>query len=162
MRNSLDFFRNDFDSLFDSFFLKPNLSGGTTWNTFSAPACDVSETSEAYMISVDLPGLKKDDIQVEVKEQVLTIRAERKDNRKEGAQIRERYHGKMERSFEFSESVNSDQIEASYEDGVLRIAIPKKEKAQPVTIKIGESKNPSLWSRLLGRSDESQKESRVS
>ncbi len=96
---------------------------------------DVRDTEDAFLIEAELPGFAKEDIQVDVEKDTLTIRAERKRNSeekdKEGNLIHsERYYGVFERSFRF-EAVDSDAIAASYTDGVLRLTLPKKKETLP-------------------------------
>ena len=95
---------------------------------------DVRETEKTYELDIDLPGFKKDEIQIELKDGYLTVSAEKgldKDEEdKKGKYIRkERYSGSMSRSFYVGDEVTQDEIQAKYEDGILRLNIPKKEKA---------------------------------
>jgi HSP20 family protein len=88
-----------------------------------SPACDVSETEEKFLLSVDLPGMKKEDIKIELKDQVLTISGERKTE-------------KYQRSFTLPTVVDGNKVEARYEDGVLELTLPKTELAKPRQIEI--------------------------
>ena len=99
---------------------------------------DVRELDNAYELAVDLPGFKKDEIKLELKDGCLVIRAakgvEKDDKDKKGRMIRnERYSGAVERSFYVGEDVTEDEVKAKFEDGVLQITIPKKD---------GEKKTP--------------------
>lgn len=92
---------------------------------------DVRETDEGYEVDVDLPGFKKDDIRLELTNGYLTISAEKsleKDHEdKAGRMLRqERYSGMMQRSFYVGDHMTEEDIKASYESGVLHIAVPKK------------------------------------
>ena len=91
---------------------------------------DVRETDSAYELDVDLPGFKKDEIQVELEDGYLTISAEKgldKEEEKKGKYIRrERYAGTMSRSFFVGEDITQEDIHAKYEDGILRLSVPKK------------------------------------
>ena len=93
---------------------------------------DVRETENQYELSVDLPGFKKDEIQVELNEGVLTISAKKSVNKdetdKKGRYIRqERYAGSCARSFYVGEHVTEENVKASYESGVLHLLVPKQE-----------------------------------
>ena len=84
-------------------------------------ACDIAETEESFILSFDVPGLKREDINIEVTGRQLTISGERKreeETHKGSAHRIERSFGKFQRSFDLPDAVNTDQIEASYENGV--------------------------------------------
>ena len=92
---------------------------------------DVKETENAYEIDIDLPGFKKDEIKVQLKDGYLTLSAAKgldKDAKdKEGNYIRrERYAGSMSRSFYVGDGVKEEDIHAKYEDGILKLSVPKK------------------------------------
>ena len=94
---------------------------------------DVKETDNSYEVDIDLPGFKKDEITAELKDGYLTISAAKgldKDEKdKEGKYIRrERYAGNMSRSFYVGDEVTQADIKARYDDGILRLSVPKKEK----------------------------------
>lgn len=105
------------------------------------PSVNSREGKDAYYIEIDLPGIKKDDISIDIKDNVLTVSGERKvrDEISEDSyyKIESRY-GKFIRSFTLPKNVNLDKIEANSENGVLEIVIPKHEviKDQPKKIKI--------------------------
>ena len=93
---------------------------------------DIRETDSSYELDVDLPGFKKDEINVQLKDGYLTLTAAKgldKDSQdKKGSYIRkERYAGTMSRSFYVGEAVNEEDVHAKYEDGILRVPAPKKE-----------------------------------
>lgn len=94
---------------------------------------DVKETDEGYEIDMDLPGFKKDEIKMELKDGVLTVSAQKsldKDEQdKEGKYVRrERYAGNLSRSFYVGENVSEADIHARYENGILSFQVPKEEK----------------------------------
>jgi len=116
------------------------------------PSCDIDETDSHYLMSFDLPGVKKDDIKIDLKDGALTVSGERKSEseRKDKNTFRsERFYGSFSRSFQLPAGVKPEQIEASYAEGVLRVAVPKAEIAKAEQIKVGEGKS-SLWDKLLG------------
>ncbi len=94
---------------------------------------DLSETDEAYELEVDLPGLKRDDVQVDYSSGMLTISGERADeheDQRRGYYLSERSYGSFRRSFRVPENVESERIEARFRDGVLTVRLPKSEDAQ--------------------------------
>ena len=127
------FTENLFDDFFDEmdkdFFGKKNpLYGKHAQNMMKT---DIREKDDSYELDVDLPGFKKDEIKVQLKDGYLTLSAAKgldKDHKdKEGNYIRrERYAGTMTRSFFVGEDVSQEDIHAKYEDGILRLSVPKK------------------------------------
>ena len=106
---------------------------------------DVKETEKGYEVAVDLPGFKKDEIQIELKDGYLTItgttKKETGDQDKKGKYVRrERYCGSCSRSFYVGKAVEKEDIKAKFEDGVLKISVPKKEEKP----KVEESKYISI------------------
>lgn len=98
---------------------------------------DVQDKDGNYEVAVDLPGFKKDEVKVQLKDGQLTISAgkglDKDDEKKDGRFIRrERYEGSMTRSFYVGDDVKESDIHASFEDGVLRLTIPKKEEQAKV------------------------------
>jgi HSP20 family protein len=115
--------------------------------------CDIEETEDHFLLSLDVPGMKKDDIKIELRGHTLSIsgeRSEHKEEKRKGNQRAERFYGSFARSFTLPDEVKPEQIEAEYRDGVLSIAVPKAAAAGSRQIKIGESK-PGLFDRLLKR-----------
>ncbi len=103
------------------------------------PAVDVLEGKDSYLIRAELPGMKREDIKVEVKDGTLVLSGERKSEKPaEGVEYRhaERINAKFWRSFSLPETVKQESIEATYKDGVLEIRVPKVEKAKPRQIEI--------------------------
>lgn len=93
---------------------------------------DVKETDEGYEVDIDLPGFKKDEIQLELNNGYLTISTqkalEKDEKNKKGRMLRqERYAGMMQRSFYVGEHITEEDVKASYESGVLHLMIPKKD-----------------------------------
>jgi len=104
-----------------------------------APAVDVSEDETGYTISVELAGVKKEDVTVEVHENVLSIRGEKKSEReekKEKTHWVERSYGSFSRSFTLPPTALSAELKASFKEGVLTIEIPKQEQVKPRQIAI--------------------------
>jgi HSP20 family protein len=103
------------------------------------PALDVAESDAAYVVTVELPGAKRDDVTLEMNEDVLTIRGEKKSEREEKDEQRhyvERTYGSFSRSFRLPAHVDPEGIKASFRDGVLTVEIPKTEAQKPRMIDI--------------------------
>ncbi len=120
------------------------------------PLCDVEEDDTHFALSVDLPGVAKKDINIEVHENQLYITGERKNetNRKN---FSERTYGKFHRVMTLPSNVDATKIEANYEDGVLTIALPKSDAAKPRQIKVGEGKS-SFFQKLVGSKEGTKKD----
>ncbi len=104
-----------------------------------APRVDVHETENEVVLDVELPGVDRKDVKVEVKEGVLTISGERKQERKareNGYRSVERHYGRFERTFGLGETVDAEKITAAYKDGVMTVTLPKLEKVKPREIAI--------------------------
>ena len=104
-----------------------------------SPAVDLSEDERSYVVTVELPGVAKDDVNVELHEDVLTIRGDKKserEERKDRSHWVERSYGSFSRSFTLPATAQPEEMKASFKDGVLRIEIPKKEAAKPRQISI--------------------------
>ena len=129
-------FRSVFNDLLEDNFGHPGTQPSTSkWY----PAVDVLDSKDAYLIRAELPGMKKEDIHVEVKDGTLVLSGERKSEKPaEGVEYRhvERVAAKFWRSFSLPETVKQDGIEASYKDGILEVRVPKVEKAKPRQIEI--------------------------
>ena len=116
------------------------MSANCSFRTWLAPAVsafrtDVLDTGDAFKLEAELPGFDKDDIQVDVENDCLTISAEHKSEKKEEKDNyvkRERFYGSFTRSFDVS-GVNVDAIEAAYTDGVLTVTLPKKAAEVPAS-----------------------------
>ena len=120
-------------SIFGNDFMN-DFFGGFPYKSNGTMQTDVSETDKGYKVTMNLPGYQKEDIKGEVKDGYLTVTATTSKNNdekdKDGKYIRkERYSGSMSRSFYVGDEVTQDEIQAKYEDGILRLNIPKKEKA---------------------------------
>lgn len=103
------------------------------------PAVDVLESKDAYLVRAELPGMKKEDIKVEVKDGTLVLSGEMKSEKPaEGVEYRhvERVAASFWRSFSLPENAKQDGIEASYKDGILEIRVAKAEEAKPRQIAI--------------------------
>jgi HSP20 family protein len=103
------------------------------------PAVDIYDTDEAVVIHVELPGISKENISVEVRGNVLTLRGEKsinKDFSEENCCRQERCYGTFQRAFTLPSSINSQSIKASFKDGILELKIPKPEEERPTQITV--------------------------
>ena len=128
--------REPFLRMFDSFF-NADVQGEETraW----MPPVDVQETPDAYLFHAELPGLTKDDINITLENNVLRLSGERKlekDAKKENYHRVERTYGTFTRSFTLPTQVDADKVQASFENGILTVAVPKAEQAKPRKIAI--------------------------
>jgi HSP20 family protein len=104
-----------------------------------APALDVHEDKDKFTVTLELPGLKREDISVQIEDGSLVITGERKEETvSEGTEVhrRERYYGKFARALTLPVAVAADQVKANYKDGVLAITLPKAEEAKPKSIDV--------------------------
>lgn len=112
---------------------------------YFAPACEITDAEKSYMISMDIPGLSKEDLEIEIKDDHLYVKGERKAQargEKENILKSERRYGKFSRAFTLPQNVNADSIEARFENGVLEIVLPKQEKSVAKKVVIaGDFKN---------------------
>ena len=122
--------------LFNDFFGRTSQDQNlTTW----APAVDIYEGEHELVVKADLPEIKPEELDVRVENNILTIRGERKFEKKvdEKNYLRvERAYGSFARSFSLANTVNTEAIKADYKDGVLTLSIPKREEAKPKQIKV--------------------------
>jgi HSP20 family protein len=104
-----------------------------------APALDVQEDNDNFVIRAELPGLKREDIEVSLHDGTLLISGERKaETKQEGVEMhqQERYYGKFQRALTLPTPVAADKITAQYKDGVLTVTLPKVEAAKPKKIDV--------------------------
>ena len=123
--------------LFDSAFALA--STAPAWQRDWAPALDVSEDDHNLVVDLELPGVKKEDFDISLENDVLTIAGERRREEQEGegeSFRRERFFGRFSRSITLPVAVQSDQVTAKYEDGILHITLPKAEEAKPKKIAV--------------------------
>lgn len=123
-----------YNSLFTPLFARPETQE-YKWR----PSADITETDDSFEVRAELPGVAKDDVQISVKENLLTIKGEKRqektDDSKDFRRI-ERLYGSFERKFALPPKVETDSIKAEFKDGVLTLSIPKPEEAKPKEIPI--------------------------
>ena len=106
-----------------------------------APALDVHEDKDSYTIRVELPGLKREDIEVSLQDGALVISGERKtETIKEDTEVhrQERCFGRFSRALTLPTAVSGDQVKAAYKDGIFTVTLPKAEEAKPKQITVSE------------------------
>jgi HSP20 family protein len=134
--------RGELDRVFDDFFGN-HLQRGSNATAAAgvwSPSVNVHEDVDNYYVEAELPGMSKDDIQVEVENNVLSLRGERRFEKKEeksSYHFVERSYGSFYRSFALPKNVDSDSISAEYKDGVLHLTLPKREEVKPRKVSIG-------------------------
>jgi HSP20 family protein len=103
------------------------------------PAVDIYENNDDVVVKAELPGVEKDQISVEVKDGILSLRGERKfekEVKEESYHRIERSYGSFQRSFSLPVTVNQEKVTARFQDGVLEVRLPKKEQAKPKQIQV--------------------------
>lgn len=126
-------FRDNFvEDLFDDFFGTPTKRLGVSGSRNVVMNADVKEFDDHYEIDLQLPGYKKEDIKADLKDGYLTVTAahtENNEDKKEGRYLRrECYYGQMQRSFYVGDQTEYEDIHAGFENGILKLAVAKKEK----------------------------------
>jgi len=131
MREEMD---HVFESSFGS-FLRP-LASLSRWT----PAVDVHQDKNQFTVQVELPGLKKEEIEISLHGDTLTVAGERKQqgNSEQGFRT-ERFFGRFQRSLTLPAVVNAEKVNATYKDGILTVVLPKTEEAKPKQIEVSLS-----------------------
>jgi HSP20 family protein len=145
-------FSAEFNRLFDTLFQTAN-TGSQRW----APAMDLVEADDHFLLKADLPGLGEEDVSIEVQDNTLTVSGERKseyEQRNKGWYRLERSFGRFSRSLTLPEGVNADAISAHFDKGVLEVRIPKPEERKPRRITIGAAENGNGTHTLEGTATE--------
>lgn len=128
--------RGDFDQIFGASPLSGLFSEGQSdWS----PSLDAVEDKNQYLVKLELPGLKSEDVKITFEEGVLNISGERKEEKvaeENKVHLSERYHGTFERAVRFPAPVQADNVSAKFTDGVLEIVLPKTEETKPKQIQI--------------------------
>ena len=127
--------RDEINRLFDS----PAGNGGSdVFNTW-APALDLYEDKDSLVLRAEIPGIKKEDIDISIHDNVISVSGERRNEKKyEASQTsrEERFFGRFTRSLKLPKQVDTSKVKASYKDGVLTVTLPKAEEAKPRQIEI--------------------------
>ncbi len=130
----------DMTSRLNRLFTEPT-SGEASLRTVWSPSVNVEETKEELLLTAELPGMNIDDVDIEVENNVLSIRGQKKEEREEGEERRyhlwERCYGSFERQFTLPRTVKAEEISAHFKDGILYVQMPKapEAKAKKIAIK---------------------------
>jgi HSP20 family protein len=127
--------QGEIDRLFDGFF-----GAAARRDRRWVPATDLVETKDHLVLRADLPGVSEEDVSVEIKDRMLTISGERKDEHNEeneGYYRFERVHGQFARSLAIPDGIDPEQVDASFDRGVLEVRIPKPAERKPHRVAIG-------------------------
>lgn len=154
----VDSLQSEVNRIFDGFFggsTGPRAANGATrrW----VPAMDLAETEDQLVLTADLPGVDEEDVSIEVKDHVLTIAGERSDVREQkdrGYHRVERSAGRFSRSLSLPEGIDADKIAASFDRGVLEVAIPKPEERKPHRVAIGVNADGESRKAIEGEASE--------
>jgi HSP20 family protein len=133
----LDSLQSDMNRLFDRFFDTKSSNGGAVRRWI--PAMDLVETGDHLVLRADLPGMSEDDVDIEIKDGVLTISGERKsssEEKGEGFHRIERAFGRFSRSLSLPDGVDASRVAASFKDGVLEVKVPKPVDTKPTRVEI--------------------------
>src|SRR4029450_8589226 len=137
--------QNEMNRLFNTFFDTPTPGNGGSGGKLRRwiPAVGLVETEDHFVLKADLPGLTEADVNVEVEDNVLTLSGERKaehEDKREGYVRVERSFGSFRRSLTLPEGIDPEAVQASFDNGVLEVRIPKPEERKPrkVAIQVGE------------------------
>jgi HSP20 family protein len=135
----LDSLQGDMNRLFDRFFEGRSTNGGSARRWI--PAMDLVETDDHLVLRGDLPGMTEEDINIEIKDNVLTVSGERRADREEkgeGYHRVERAFGSFSRSLSLPQGIDPEHVEANFEKGVLEVRVPKPAEAKPTRVQIGK------------------------
>ena len=140
-------FLSEIDKDFDSFWAVPK-------DKSSFPACDYHEDKDNYFISMDLPGLKKENLKINYANQILTVSGERKEEfskelKENNSRFSEKFYGSFKRSFHLPSSIEENKVEAQFLNGVLELVLPKTSlsRGKEIPVKDGKSEQ-TLFSKL--------------
>ncbi len=134
--------REEFDELFNR--LSADWEGGKWLTKEFTPACDLSETADAFQVRMDVPGIKPDDITVQVTGDTVQISGERKEDKEEKGKTwhrLERRSGSFSQMLRLPSAVNEDKVHAEFSDGVLTVTLPKTEATKVKTVKVKSNGN---------------------
>lgn len=127
--------RDEINRLFET----PFANGGSDVLNAWAPALDLYEEKDSLIVRAELPGMRKEDIDISLHENVISVSGERRNEKKyEGSQTsrEERFFGRFTRSFKLPKQVDASRVKAAYKDGILTVTLPKTEEAKPRQIEI--------------------------
>lgn len=147
-RNPVTNWMDDFTNSIGDLLGEPGVNAEKSF----LPACDVHENKDYYFFSFDVPGVKKEDIQVELKDNTLHISGEKRNEYEKETKNKgfyEKFYGKFHRSFDLPVTVSDKGIEAHFKNGVLELLIPKVKAEPGRQIPVKDGNKEGLFSRLL-------------
>jgi len=128
--------------VFDRFFNDLELPDLFNEERMLVPAFDISETEKEYMITGEIPGINSKDLDITLLDDILTIKGEKKqenEEKEENYHRVERHYGSFQRSFRIPEKVKTDELDATYKDGILKLSLPKAEASEVKKIEVKEN-----------------------
>jgi HSP20 family protein len=133
----MDTLRNDLERFFDSPFVESNFQPVMTW----LPAVEIIEANNELVLTAELPGMKKEDVQISIENQVLMLSGEKKEERKEDDKekkfhVFERSYGSFTRAFTLPRAIDAAKVSAEFENGILKVHLPKTAEAKGRKIEI--------------------------
>jgi HSP20 family protein len=133
--------QRQFNSFFNDFRVGPSREGEVEEGNVLdwMPAAEINEDKDAYSITLELPGIPKEAVKINLNQDILTITGEKQDERnikEDTCHVSERFYGKFSRSFRLPGQVNAEKIQAKFEHGVLQLELPKVESVKPKQITI--------------------------
>ncbi len=131
--------QNRLNSIFHD-FARPEFETESLATGNFVPAVDVYEDAQKLQLRLEVPGIKQEDLDIRVENQTLTVKGERRfqaDEKEENFHRIERRYGSFVRTFTLPQTVDTEQVKADYEHGVLTVSLPKKAEAKPKQIKVG-------------------------
>ena len=135
--NLLGDFRHEMDELMNRFFHREGTSNGSGYDF--VPSLNLAETTDGYEVSLDVPGIAADDLNVEVRNGELWITGERKSESEEQDKSYHRvesHYGKFQRMVRLGSDVDAEKVDAEYTNGVLKISVPKSETSKPKHVEV--------------------------
>jgi HSP20 family protein len=130
-------------NMFDLFFNDFGLTDLFNDKEVLMPAIDISETEKEYVITGEIPGVDAKDLDVTLNDGILTIKGEKKhenEEKDENYHCIERHYGSFERSFRIPDKVKTDELDATYKDGIFKLSLPKAEVVEAKKIEVKENK----------------------
>lgn len=127
--------RDDMNRFFNTFFGRPSEEEEGFWS----PTVDIEENNEKYLVKAEVPGLKKEDIKISVRGNLLTVSGERKHGSETKNKTFHRIecsYGRFRRTIALPSDVDPDKVKAAYKDGILTVTLPKPESAKPKEIEV--------------------------
>ena len=130
--------RTEMDDLFENFFGLTRRGGDLEYGRWR-PRINIEENDNNYEITAEIPGMSKEDIEIDLRGDILTLKGEKKieeEKKDKNFHLCERCYGQFVRTIRLPENAEKDKIDAEYKDGILKLNIPKVEEAKPKEIKV--------------------------